>query len=55
MLLPRWGIYSTISTEEESQLAEDTCFAQDLITSFAFHNVEQYDEPLPSAQVNDFF
>jgi hypothetical protein len=40
---------------EESQSAEDTCFAQDLITSFAFHDIWQDDSPLPSAQVNHLF
>jgi hypothetical protein len=41
-----------IFTEEESQLAEETGFAQDLITSRAFHNVKPDDKPLSSLQVN---
>jgi hypothetical protein len=55
MLLPRGGIYSAISSEEVSQLAGETYFAQDLITSRAFHNVKQWYNPLTSPQVNHLF
>jgi hypothetical protein len=55
MLLPRGAIYSSIPTEEVSRLADETYFAQDLITSHAFHNVKGDDKPLSSVKVNHEF